>query len=100
MMKDQVHLDCKESIIKTYDEMVAQEYTGLPYALLGIKYPNLLYQIDDDNQLVKPSSGFSNGIHDGPHPNMDLFINNHNTYFMGTMIPPLELAPLAKHPLQ
>ena len=98
MIHDQARLDCQESIIKDYDAMVAKDYTGLPYALLGIKYPNLLYQIDDHNQLVTPSSGSSNGIHDGPHPDMQQFIDNHNTYFMGTMIPPLELAPLSKTP--
>ena len=98
MIREQARLDCQESIIKAYDDMVAKKYTGLPYALLGMKYPNLLYQIDDDNQLVTPSSGSSTGIHDGPHPDMDLFIHNHNTYFMGTMIPPLELAPLSKTP--
>ena len=58
----------------------------------------MLYQIDDHDPLVTPSSGSSNGIHDGPHPNMQQFIDNHNTYFMGTMILPLELEPLSKTP--
>ena len=61
MIRDQARSDCQESIIKDYDAMVAKDYTGLPYVLLDIKYPNLLYQIDDHNQLVTPSSGSSNG---------------------------------------
>lgn len=99
LIRDQARLDCQESIIKVYDDLVAKNYIGLPYALLGIKYPNLRYTIDDHNQLVNPSaSGSSSGENDGPHPDIIQFIEGHNRFFMGTVIPLLELAPLSHNP--